>query len=197
MLKLITLVCALCIFGVGAHAQQYDLLYNPNDGSLTITGVVPFDDNGTVNRYEDDHGGLLNYTIISANRLFLESVDLQEQRSHLLPINRAIIEGTEFILGDHSSSPLVIGATNVGANEPFFGFLKPEMPLGFVLPAGLTEEEFQTALIPIRTDESPKYVTSLGRPKQNFNLVYAPEPTSLALMGIGGLLLSRRRSSAS
>lgn len=70
--------------------------------------------------------------------------------------------------------------------------------LGNVLPAGLTEAQFNSIL-----DTSPQntfYIDSLGsgQNQQNsymsaFNVVFVPEPSSLVIIGLGAAMLAQRR----
>ena len=61
------------------------------------------------------------------------------------------------------------------------------LDLGNVAPTGLDQAQLEALLT------NAVYVGSLGSGNQTFDLVVIPEPSSLALLGLGGLFLARRR----
>lgn len=100
------------------------------------------------------------------------------------PVYQIVIQGGPFIPGNYSNPPSssVLGVTSTNIS---LLFLNPQpagpVSLGDILPAGLSEPEYLDRITS---------ATSQGTP---MGLVYVPEPTSLALLGLGGLALMRRR----
>ena len=118
-------------------------------------------------------GPIINYVIESVGDAFLEDAD------------HAATNHQRFLFGTGASTP-----GNLSESNPFAPAPAGSYNLGPVLPAGLPIHAWP-ALIAINQN-SPKYVAALGQPKTDFHLLY-PEPTSLAIFGLGGLLLARRR----
>ena len=171
MKKFTALALVAGLAASGAQAQPYDLTYDASTGELSAT----------------IYGNIINYTLESTDDIFLEDEALTAT-NHQRFVSFFYLSGSPVAPnGTASSTPRVLGESNQSYNGPQSGTFS----LGMVLPAGLTESEFQAV-----ADKEATYVTGLGSAKQNWNLVYVPEPTSLALLGLGGLLVARRRRSA-
>ena len=100
-----------------------------------------------------------------------------------------------FIAGNYNS---LVGGTFGGAFEDVsdsvaadsdltFVGLGGLLDLGNIAPTGLDLAQLEALLT------NAVYVGSLGSGNQTFDLVVIPEPTSLALLALGGLFMSRRR----
>ena len=171
MKKLTALALLAGLSATGAQAQPYELTYDATTGELSAT----------------IYGKIINYTLESTDDIFLEDAALTAS-NHERFVSYFYLNGSPIAPnGTASSTPRVLGESNQSYNGPLSGTFS----LGFVLPTGLTEAEFAAV-----ADKEATYVTDLGQPKQEWQLVYVPEPTSLALISLGGLLVARRRRSA-
>lgn len=179
MKHVLTLGTTLAALLLAASAQatiilpSYTLSYDPADGSLTI----------------DTYGGVLyTYSVKTTGDLAIDD---------------GFIEGNHLLLGDAPgglTSPANTTSDDELSQSDFDGWTGlSAFSLGPVLPAGLSESEFN-ALIDLST-QNTFYVDelgTLGNPKtfKPFNVVFVPEPTSFVLLGIGGALLLQRRRRA-
>ena len=175
--NMITLSCALAALASQASAQDYDLTYDAETGELTMTL----------------YGSIINYALESSDAIFLEDEALAAT-NHNLFVSFFYFNGVPLApVGGAVSIPTALGETNTSYNGPIG---TPENPvtfsLGNVLPAGLTEQQYYDV-----PDVTARYVTSLPVAGQAFNLVYVPEPASFVLLGLGGVLLSRRYTAQS
>ena len=157
---------ALCGQALAATetTPRHQLVYDAEDGSLTISALDPIVVFPEPNSQLT--GNLAAYFIESANASFLPSMHV----THLL--------------GTNQSTPTLLQEAN-----PFNPGEASSYDLGSVLPAGLSEAQF---FIAIDADKST-YVTVIGAPIDNFDLVYVPEPASLGMIAIGSLVVLRRR----
>lgn len=122
-------------------------------------------------------GPIINYVLESTNNQFLEDADFGASNHQ------------RFLFGTGASTP-----GNLSESNPFAPAPAGTYNLGQVLPIGLTEAEWNSLFA--FNPNSPKYVTGLGQPKTNFEISYfcIPEPSSLALLGFAGGLVTRRRA---
>lgn len=146
----------------------YTLTYDAADGSLTI----------------DTFGDPLYNYIIDGTGVFANNDGFLESNHRLIP-DAPGPENNSFTSSDDELSQSDFNG--------WFG-LGPQ-DLGNVLPAGLTEGEFNALIDPAET----KYVRALGTLGNpdffyNFEIVYnVPEPGSIVLLGLGAALLAQRR----
>lgn len=100
------------------------------------------------------------------------------------PVAQVVIVGGPFNTNQFnqpaSSSVLLWNATNLSI---LFLNPQPQGPVSFgpILDAGLSEQAFNDR------------ITAASSQGQAMDLVYVPEPTSMALLSLGGLALMRRR----
>ncbi|MFN3166098.1 MAG: PEP-CTERM sorting domain-containing protein [Phycisphaeraceae bacterium] len=119
-------------------------------------------------------GTIINYVLELETPLFLETPVASDRLNH-----------TPILGGFATSLP------NILSESDPFNPVSGVLPLGTVLPTGLTEAEYLGLVF-----VEDLYVAGLGTPRTSFNRVYVPEPTSLAILGLGGLLVTRRRRAA-
>lgn len=172
MLRL-TLIVAVAFAAATAQANtqdNHDLVYNPDTGSLTIVVKT---------------GRIAMYVMESSRDSFLAE-------NHVSTISlEEVAPGFFFKTGLQTSQPHQLHEASsldilLGPAEDRYG--PGSYNIGRVLQPNLTESEFLGVF-----DLYYQYNVGPGIPAKNFNLVYAPEPTSLALLGFGGLLVTRRR----
>ena len=161
----------------------YDLIYDPADGSLTIDTkggplagyVLEF------NSYQDVFVGPF-VVVPGANPIDL-TVNANQIPLYLNGQN--IRTGFAWYLSDVK--------TTLGAGIP-----DPTgvIPIGNVAMPGMSEQQYVEFFS--NTKGSYQYIGGEGKGVLgDFNLVYVPEPTSLAAFGLGGaVLLHRRRRAA-
>lgn len=105
--------------------------------------------------------------------------------------NFVLTSDGEFINTDGLTNPFLgafftANANEISASDPLTTGLAL-IELGAVLQAGLTESELADVF------GAATYVGNLGTGVQTLDLVLVPEPTTLVLMGLGGLAAMRRR----
>lgn len=156
------------LVSTAAQAQTYDLIYNANDGSLTI----------------ETHDQLLYvYSIFGPDDTSINDGFIQE--------NHTQIPGNPGQFGDPLYAFTSMDGELSDTNRTGWLLTDPAS-LGSVLPTGLTQPQLDDAI------SSAWYVNaygSTGAPSSfnNFNIVLVPEPTSLVLLVAGGTLICRRR----
>ena len=166
---LTTLTVALLIVATNAMAQPYDLYYNVFTGELQMYIT----------------GNIVNYEIVSSDGIFLEDESL-EQTNHNLFVSYFYFNDVPILRnGTSTSTPHVLSETNYGYNGATQGYFS----LGNVLPAGWSYQEVEYYL----GNLDATYVTHISSPRVHFNIVYAPEPSSLVLLSLCGLLIAKRR----
>ena len=181
MKRLTALALVAGLSATGASAQPYNLIYDASTGNLSV----------------ELFGSIINYTLESTDSIFLEDDDLLTAPTNWTPFVSFFYVDFD---GPGPQAPTPVG--NVGtrsatskvlgeSNNSYNGVTSGVISLGNILPAGLSEAQFQAV-----ADKESTYVVAQSTPKQNWNLVYVPEPTSLALLSLGGLLVARRRRSA-
>ncbi|MFN3168273.1 MAG: PEP-CTERM sorting domain-containing protein [Phycisphaeraceae bacterium] len=161
-----------------AHAR-YDLIYNPNTGSLTIdTKGGPIA--GYVLEFEPGQDVFVGPFIVVPNANLIDNTVNANQ----VPLYQSGVNNRTGFAWYLSDVKLQLG---VGIPDPT-GII----PIGNVAVPGLTEQQYIDTFSSTRGNY--QYVAGEGNGVfDEFNLVYAPEPTSLALLGLGGLVLASRR----
>lgn len=156
------------VSAVPAKALPFKLIYNENNGNLTIDTIDPF-------------------MPLRAVRLVSPSNQLLPGNlNHFLPNQSPVPPSTEFlnILSPFPATPadavVIDPATVPNINGTLWN-------VGNLLPPGLTEQQFNDALL--FASANPIDIT----PNPQMIRVHVPEPGSVALLGIGGLALMRRR----
>lgn len=149
---------------------QYLLIYDSTNGNLTIDSLDP--------TYR-----LHNYRLLSPSNQFNPA-----NHNRILPLSG--ITGPYFAnpdaLIERGDIPVLPSEAALidPTVEPAVGTL---WDLGNVLPTGLDMAGFEAAVTEAR------FGAISGLPVTEFTRVVVPEPTSLALLGLGGLLVARRR----
>jgi hypothetical protein len=162
-----------------AQYLPYDLIYDPGTGSLTI----------------DTKGGVMGGYVLEFNNgtnVFNGPFQPTDPPANLvnMPVNLNQIPIYAPGIANR------IGFSWYLSEVPLPGVLVPGVSgvfdIGPVVTPGLTEQQYVDTFS--NTTSQWQYVGGLGSGISNrFNLVYVPEPTSLALLGFGGLVFARRR----
>ena len=112
-------------------------------------------------------------------------------------INFVIESSTVFFLNPGAGFNLLGGtpvyvANTISGSNPFAALPAGSYSLGQQFEPGLSEQQFLEAVTPFSASGN-LYTTGLGEPKMPFTMVYLPEPSSLAMLGLGALLVVRWR----
>ncbi len=194
MKKFTALALVAGLSAAGAQAQDnYQLIYDADTGNVSIQTNTSIAENTpanhpvVANQDVPAAGNLINYVLETSNPIF-------DVNSRIPGPDAAMTPGT---IAVEEVAPGVFFATGTVTNETGFQAESNSNRvsngaqlhnLGNILPAGLSEQQWNDLL-----DVNRTYVRNLGTDQQQFDLVYIPEPTSLALLGLGGLLVARRR----
>ena len=195
MKKFTALALVAGLSATGAQAQSflngdtsnYDLIYDAADGSVTIVTnlniVENTPDNHPVSIFQDvpASGNVINFVLESSANPFVGGEFGVVLDTGVFPIPNPPFQ---VVVGSSSDTPGQIAESN--SNLVRDG--AQTLALGTILQPGLSEQAWNDLL-----DVNRFYVRNLGAQEQNFDLGYVPEPTSLALLGLGGLLVARRR----
>ena len=162
------------------HAEPFyavnKLIYNANDGSLTI------DTNG------ENLGG---YVIELDQDVFVGPFVTTDPPAN--PINLTV-NANQVSLFQFTNSRVGFSWYLSETNTPGGPEVNGVFNIGPVVQPGLTEAQFFDAFT---SNNGARYIGTLGGGVfDDFELQYVaatPEPTSLALLGLGGLLVARRR----
>lgn len=167
MKKFATLALAASLSQTGVYADNYDLVYDYTDGSLTVVTT----------------GGMYYYNLESSQSPFLSAN--HQLFASIQEIAPGLFVRTGYFISDPDH---LYDAMNVDTARSGYTIPPGVYNIGNVLPANLTEQEFNNLF-----DRSAVYVPRIDDRGEVFDFVYVPEPTALAVMSIGGLMAFRRR----
>jgi hypothetical protein len=175
----ITSLLLLTLFVPSQALAQYDLIYDPGTGSLTI----------------DTKGGPIAGYVLE----FLPSQNVFAGPFVVVPGANIIdltVNANQIPLFAPGQSNRTGFAYYLSEIKQTLGVGIPDptgvIPIGDVVLPGLTEQQYLDTFS--NTTSQWQYVAGEGNGVVgDFNLVYVPEPTSLALFGLGGLLVRRAR----
>lgn len=158
--------------------DNYDLVYNKDDGSLTIvaTGIIS------------------GYTLVSNQSPgpFLEDESSNSRTNHIAIFAlEEVVPGIIFPTGLISSTPTILYDI-ISVDKLLNGDYFPAgtYNIGNLLPVGLTEAEF----VGVFDEQAVYYTTAISQQDEiDFDLIYVPEPNSLAMLLAAGLMFGQRR----
>lgn len=174
-MKTITTITISTICALASHADSsdaYDLRYNPDNGSLTIV----------------TKGNIISYVLESSQSFGIGRFTPENHR--LFVSIEEVAPGFFYQTGPAiSSSVQLFDAMNISTYQAGYTIPPGSYNIGNVLQKDLTEEQYLNLF-----DKANDYIVVAGTGSaKKFNLVYAPEPTSLAMLSAAGLTLVRRR----
>lgn len=171
-MKTVLALLLATVVGLPAAATQtsaYDLIYDPADGSLTMVTT----------------GSIISFVLESSTQPgpviaenYVPFVAIQEVAPGFF-FKTGIVDVGSFYIAD---------IMNFNATVSGYEITPGTYHMGNVLPPSMSEDAFFNLF-----DKHSSYVVGLGIQKQNFDLIYVPEPSSLALISLAGLALVRRR----
>lgn len=168
MKRILLFLAVLCLTAGPVSAQPVELQYDPATGNLaidTFSSLVRL-------RSFELLGGSTPFTPANRNRIFPVEIVAASNPSHIRVFSDAPLTPNEALLIDPTLNSVIQGT---------------RWDLGDLLPAGLTEQQFIDA-VPLAS----WHPISPG-PSRPFIPVYVPEPGSLVLLGVAGMMASRRR----
>lgn len=135
-------------------------------------------------------GPMISYVLESNGTPFIpgnhtETISLEEidlGNGQIILFKSGLSTSTTGQIFESSSLDIIF---RVNGKEPYGA---GSYDIGNILPPGLTYSDVEAAL-----DKYNSYTEDDGVPAKTFDIVVVPEPTSLAMLGLGGLLIKRRR----